>query len=323
MNYSEKFFGMDFCKKLYAILVCFFAPKWKAKGGMHMESRGVGNDNRFSPEQREGSYVTNGRPRTTVIRGNSTVPSQQERSRVESHPAQRHSPTKQVYRAKESSPKTSSVEKPQGEQARPYRPPRRRRSPPEPDAPKAQEKKKLWRKLVSDVLFFAVLLGVVLGAGIYRQTYRQGSSILGHYFFSVLTTSMQGEIPKGSLVIVKTTPAHELQIGDDITFYRDPQTVITHRIVGIEENYENSGGRAFVTKGTENPMEDQDPVHEANVVGKVIKTLPGFGFAVSLIGANLKWIVLLLALLFVLVTSLRIFLSGTGKPEKTKRPECT
>ena len=130
---------------------------------------------------------------------------------------------------------------------------------------------------------------------------------MGYSFYSVLTQSMERDIPKGSLVIVKATPGAELQIGQDITFYRDPQTVITHRIVNVVENYEDSGGRGFVTQGTENPMPDEDAVHEANVVGRVVYTFAGVGYAATLIGTNLKWVVVLLGLLFALATSLRIF----------------
>lgn len=270
-----------------------------------MDSFGVSKDGCFSSKEKRITIETRAKAPATVHNRASALPSQQGSPEKASFPVQRHLALKQVYKARANPSRTS-----------------KNKSLPKPSKTKVQEKNKLWRRLVSDVLFFAALLGIVLGAGIYKQTYQQGSSILGHYFFTVLTTSMQSEIPKGSLVVVKTTPAAELQVGDDITFYRDPKTIVTHRIIGIEENYENSGGRGFITKGTENPMQDEDPVHEANVMGRVIKTIPNFGFAISLIGANLKWIILLLALLFVLITSLRILFFPKSLP-KVQPPEST
>lgn len=161
------------------------------------------------------------------------------------------------------------------------------------------------KKLLSDILFFAVLLGVVVGVGIYKQNHKQSKGLFGFSFYTVVSGSMQREIPKGSLVVVRWVPGTELSAGDDITFYRDADTVVTHRIVEVLEEYEGSGGRAFITQGIENPLPDETPVHEMNVVGKVVRVFPKAGLVGSLVRANLKWVVILLALVTALTASLR------------------
>lgn len=186
---------------------------------------------------------------------------------------------------------------------RPHRQPPRPHRPPSTVEPAAG----LWKKLLSDLLFFAALLGIVVGLGVYKQLFRQGARVLDYSFFTVLSGSMQRDIPVGSLIIVKSLPPDQLQPGDDITYLRDAGTVITHRIVEVSENWDENGGRAFVTQGIENPMPDEKPVHQANVVGKVVQVLPGVGLVLSYIGSHLKWVLLLMALLFALITSLRIF----------------
>lgn len=178
-------------------------------------------------------------------------------------------------------------------------------------------KKNLALRILSDILFFGVLVGVVLGVLFYGQKPGQTRNILGYSFFTVLTSSMQSEIPKGSLVMVKETPADQLQIGDDITFMKDSETIVTHRIVDIVENYEESGARAFQTKGIENPLPDEDLVNAVNVIGKVTWHIPNLGFTGTILMANIKWVAILLGLLIVLTTSLRAVFS---KP-KAKRKQ--
>ena len=101
-------------------------------------------------------------------------------------------------------------------------------------------------------------------------------------FFNVLTTSMQGEIPKGALILVQRTDPQELEVGDNITFMRDWKTSVTHKIEEIYENYLTGGVRGFRTKGVNNTSADMEIVHEENVVGKVIFVIPAVGAAASM-----------------------------------------
>ena len=102
-------------------------------------------------------------------------------------------------------------------------------------------------------------------------------------FFNVLTSSMQGEIPKGSLILVHQTDPQELEVGDNITFMRGWKTSITHKIEEIYENYQTSGARGFQTKGVNNMNADTEIVHEDNVVGKVVFVIPSVGAAVTMV----------------------------------------
>jgi len=121
-----------------------------------------------------------------------------------------------------------------------------------------------------------------------------GRNTIGSYqYFEVLTTSMQSVYPRGSLVLVKSIDTDKLQIGDDITFYKDSSTTITHRIIAITENYDGSGNRGFVTKGVENAEPDSGLADERNVVGIVIWHVPYLGALLSWLGENL-WLLLVI-----------------------------
>lgn len=125
-------------------------------------------------------------------------------------------------------------------------------------------------------------------------------TFLGFAGATVLSGSMEPEIPKGSLVIVKHVDAAELQIGDDIMFMTAPSTSFTHRIVDIEENWQNTGMRAFKTKGVANARPDDELAVEENVVGKVIFTNYPLGVCVTFIQQNWPLLIFLVVLAIVL-----------------------
>ncbi|MGN0537317.1 MAG: signal peptidase I [Acutalibacteraceae bacterium] len=131
--------------------------------------------------------------------------------------------------------------------------------------PKTKKKRGLWK----DIVFYSVLVALVIGAVMLRGN-GAVNSFAGYSAFTVLSESMESEIPKGSLVITQQVDPHDLKIGDDITYMNGSTSTITHRIVGIIEKYQDTGQRAFVTKGIMNAASDKDPVPAVNVVGKVI-----------------------------------------------------
>ncbi len=132
--------------------------------------------------------------------------------------------------------------------------------------------KKRKKKIIWDVLFYVVLVFFVVGVFLTKGTGGNGQvrTIAGYSAFTVLSSSMEREIPKGSLVITRHVDPGTLKIGDDITYLANQTTTVTHRIIGIIEEYEDTGGRAFETKGIMNENPDKKPVMAVNVVGKVI-----------------------------------------------------
>ena len=154
------------------------------------------------------------------------------------------------------------------------------RTPPEPnekeEAPKHLQPEKPRRKrqglkLAGNIVFYSALVFLIISA-LFIRTTSNGSprSLAGFTGMVVLSGSMQAEIPKGSLVIAQQVDPKTLQIGDDITFMANPTTTVTHRIIGIIEDYEDTGQRAFQTQGIMNDEPDAQPVPAVNVVGKVI-----------------------------------------------------
>ena len=133
---------------------------------------------------------------------------------------------------------------------------------------KTEERKRRW---VGDIVYYAILAVVVVGVLVLQGQGNQGPRYFaGFSAFTVLTSSMESEIPKGSLVICRQVDPNTLKVGDDITYMANQTTTVTHRIIGITENYQGSGERAFETQGIMNDVPDKQPVTAANVVGKVV-----------------------------------------------------
>lgn len=157
-----------------------------------------------------------------------------------------------------------------------------------------------------------VLLAVVLTPS------GQVPQVMGFSVLRVLTGSMKPEIPEDSMLLVQKTDAASLQVGDVISFFSpDPSlngALNTHRIVGINEV---DGSLQFTTKGDANMIEDQYPVDESRVVGKVIFVSTRFGKLLRLISNPLVFgLAVLVPLVLILVGNLVSALKSAARLAK-------
>ncbi|MCQ2001787.1 signal peptidase I [Arthrobacter zhaoxinii] len=106
----------------------------------------------------------------------------------------------------------------------------------------------------------------------------------GSQTYSVLTSSMAPKYAPGTFLVVKPVPFEELRVGDIITYQIESGSaaVITHRITAISAA--QSGELEFITKGDNNDVEDELPVRELQVRGKLLYAVPFVGFAANALG---------------------------------------
>lgn len=99
--------------------------------------------------------------------------------------------------------------------------------------------------------------------------------VFGFHLYTVVSGSMEPEIPMGSLVYVKAVPPEEVSENDVIAFYGagDVASIITHRVVA---NSKVMG--EFITRGDANQAEDMRPVPYDSYIGKITLSVPGAGF---------------------------------------------
>lgn len=128
--------------------------------------------------------------------------------------------------------------------------------------------KKIWNTITSVLVILVVLVAVAL----------VGVRLFGFQVYTVLSGSMEPEYHVGSLIYTKEVNHHDLEVGDDITFMINESTLVTHRIIEIVPDEEDSDVLRFRTKGIANEDEDLNLVHYKNVVGKPVFSIPYLGY---------------------------------------------
>lgn len=173
-----------------------------------------------------------------------------------------------------------------------------------------KEKSKKTLSIVSSVLFYVGIVAFVFCAFLIRSNQKGRPLMIGGYSaMTVLTGSMEKVYPQGSLIITKSIDSDLLKIGDDITYMTGESSSITHRIIGITENYLDTGKRGFETQGVMNEKPDKEIVASANVVGKVVFCSKTMGNVASYITKN--WPFLLFAVF--IIVGLISFLQWNAK----------
>lgn len=110
--------------------------------------------------------------------------------------------------------------------------------------------------------------------------------LTGSYTYSVLTSSMAPAYSPGTFLVVRPVPFESLRAGDVITYQIESgrAEVITHRIIAISST--QKGERTFITKGDNNSVEDDRPVLEVQVRGKLFYAAPYIGFLATAAAQN-------------------------------------
>lgn len=130
---------------------------------------------------------------------------------------------------------------------------------------------KKFLKIVVDVLAWIILIAAFLVTiMIFSSTKNNGiASLFGVMPMSVQSDSMAPTFKAGDMILVKKIDdMYTLQKDDVITFYTiiDSARVLnTHRIVEVKDD---GGSRTYITRGDNNPVDDEIPVYPSDIVGK-------------------------------------------------------
>ena len=126
----------------------------------------------------------------------------------------------------------------------------------------------MWNGISNVLVGVVVLLAVAL----------VGVRLIGLKPYVVLSGSMRPAYEVGSLIYVKSVDYKELKAGDPITFMASQDTVVTHRIVEVLVDEDDSNTLLYVTQGDANTAPDGSPVHYKNVIGKPVFAIPYLGY---------------------------------------------
>lgn len=111
--------------------------------------------------------------------------------------------------------------------------------------------------------------------------------------YTVVTGSMEPNVPVGSVVYAKATDPQLLETGEIIVFYDGRNNApIVHRIVENQSNLNQ-----VITKGDANDSIDITPVYYNNIVGKVVLHIPVLGRLLSLLGTGMGKVAMFLLII--------------------------
>ena len=119
--------------------------------------------------------------------------------------------------------------------------------------------------------------------------------LLGYTQYAVISGSMEPNIPVGSIVYDKEVEPEELEIGDVITYRLSGDTLVTHRIVAIDD-----ATQTVQTKGDANEAEDGTPVPYSEIVGLKAFHVPLLGY-ISIYGKTPLGIAVVCGVLVLLI----------------------
>ena len=110
-----------------------------------------------------------------------------------------------------------------------------------------------------------------------------GVRLVGLDVYTVLSGSMEPNLPVGSLIYVQDKNPADLKAGDVITYMVSEKTVVTHRIIEVVPDENDPSILRFRTKGDANNTEDAGLVHSNNILGSPVFHIPLLGYISSYI----------------------------------------
>lgn len=172
-------------------------------------------------------------------------------------------------------------------------------------------------KLIGNLIFIFLLVLLCALVFFLVQSRISGGppTVSGYRLFAVLSGSMSPEFETGSLVVVKPVDPAALHVGDIITFGNADGQLVTHRIIGIE----NDGDLSFITKGDANEVADSEPVPAHRVVGMMALAIPWLG-RILVFSQTKKGILLMIAIpsLLILVLEARSLWRFAAEEDKKR-----
>ena len=141
------------------------------------------------------------------------------------------------------------------------------------------------------------------------------SSFYIYEAYLITTNSMEPELKKDDIIIIKKCKEEELKVGDIVTFKRDGE-VITHRIVEIDKN--DNTGIQYITKGDNNNVADDEYITFEDIEGLEILRIPYLGKIVNALKSGIIIILILLIFLIVYLNKIEMKEKSEIRREKKK-----
>ena len=181
-------------------------------------------------------------------------------------------------------------------------------------------------KIVVDVLSWIILaIALLVTILVFSSGRNNGvANLFGFIPMSVESDSMKPTFSQGDLIICREVDdVMQLQENDVITFW----TIIegkkvrnTHRIVAVNDA---GSTRSFVTRGDNNPLDDETPVYGGDIIGKWTNTrLVGLGAVMNFLRTKTGFFIcILIPMAIFFLIELYKFIVTLIEVKSSKAPE--
>ena len=164
-------------------------------------------------------------------------------------------------------------------------------------------------KIVKNIVFWLATL-LVLVAIVFIALPLLG----GLEYRTIISGSMEPEIPVGSLVIIEKVKDEDIKIGDVVTFYLSGETTVTHKVVGYDLSQD-----ALITHGVANDEGTNEYTPFDNVLGRVVFTVPWIGRLFLFVSTTRGKIIA--ATIIVVLYILSVFFETLGSHDEDEEEE--
>lgn len=165
-------------------------------------------------------------------------------------------------------------------------------------------------KISSSVLVCILIILVILLVGV---------RLFGLRVYAVMSGSMEPSYPTGALIYVREIDPLTLRENDVITYRVNESLTVTHRIVDIVFDSENSDSVCFRTKGDANNVADGILVKPDNIIGIPVFTIPYLGYLAQFIqNPPGRYIALAVSVIIILYVIISDYLIGGQITRKNK-----
>lgn len=127
---------------------------------------------------------------------------------------------------------------------------------------------KTWKKVAgwsaAGIAVCVMLIYVAMMSGLFR-----------YYFLAIGSGSMEPQISKGDMIVVKKSDDYDKMKEGDVLVYRHENTVMVHRISKVDED---GGVFKFQTKGDANETADKWTVNQSDIIGVAKSKIAMFGY---------------------------------------------
>lgn len=130
-------------------------------------------------------------------------------------------------------------------------------------------------RILTIVILLIIIPLIIINLTFIFQADNGTPSFMSYSMLNVISGSMHDTLDIGDMIIIKQTKEIEEQ---DIVTFIDENSVVTHRIIKIEEI---NGIKSYTTKGDNNNTEDKKKITTDQIQGKVVFHIRGLGKATS------------------------------------------